>query len=137
MQRKQKAMLGLITLTAFLVTAINALAYEVWVTNQGINKVQILDGKTLKVIAEITAGTKPHNVTFTDDGKFAWVANVGSNDVSVIDAAARKVVATLPAGKTAHAVTFSPDGKRAYVANPGDGTVGVFWSPTKGLRRSR
>jgi YVTN family beta-propeller protein len=100
--------------------------YEVWVTNQGINKVQILDGKTLGVIAEVAAGTKPHNVTFTADGKYAWVANVGSSNVSVIDAKARKVVATIPAGKTCHAVTFSPDGKRAYTANPGDGTVSVI-----------
>jgi len=99
--------------------------YEVWVTNQGINKVQILDGKTLGVIAEVAAGTKPHNVTFTADGKYAWVANVGSNNVTVIDTATRKAVATIPGGKTCHAVTFSPDGKRAYLANPGDGTVSV------------
>jgi len=118
--------LALITLLAFLTTAINASAYEIWVTNQGTNKVQILDGNTLKVVAEIPAPTKPHNVTFTADGKYAWVACVGSSDVSVIDTATRKVVATLPAGKTAHAVTFSPDGKNAYVANPGDGTVIVF-----------
>ncbi|MGH7406724.1 MAG: cytochrome D1 domain-containing protein [Candidatus Methylomirabilales bacterium] len=100
--------------------------YEVWVTNQGINKIQILDGKTLEIIAEVPAGTLPHNVTFTADGKYAWVANVRSNNVSVIDTTSRKVVATLPAGKTAHAVTFSPDGKRGYVANPGDGTVSIF-----------
>jgi YVTN family beta-propeller protein len=108
------------------VLAMDAFAYEVWVTNQGSNKVQIIDGKTLAVIGEASAGTKPHNVTFTADGKFAWVANVGSNDVSVIDTASRKVIATVPAGKTAHAVTFSPDGKHAYVANPGEATVMVF-----------
>ncbi|MCI0369992.1 MAG: beta-propeller fold lactonase family protein [candidate division NC10 bacterium] len=119
--------LGVLVVTAGCGTLAGAggSGYEVWVANQAINKVQILDGKTLEVIAEVPAGTKPHNVTFTADGKSAWVANVGSSNVTVIDTASRKTVAIIPAGKTAHAVTFSPDGKRAYVANPGDGTVSV------------
>ncbi|MGH7430873.1 MAG: hypothetical protein ACREI5_03520, partial [Candidatus Methylomirabilales bacterium] len=61
-------------------------SYEVWVTNQSENKVQILDGQSVKVIAEIPVASKPHNVTFSPDFKTAYIASVGSNDFTVIDA---------------------------------------------------
>jgi YVTN family beta-propeller protein len=100
-------------------------SYEVWVTNQATNKIQIIEGKTLKVIAEIAGGTRPHNITFSPDFKIAYVANVGSGDVTVVDAAARKVIGTIPSGKRAHHVAVSPDGRWLYVCNPGDDNVVV------------
>ncbi|MFQ5802419.1 MAG: YncE family protein, partial [Candidatus Methylomirabilales bacterium] len=100
-----------------------AIAHEIWVANQGINKVQVIGVTKQKVIAEISVGKKPHNLAFSPDGKYAYVANVGSNDVSVIETATRKVVATIPAGAKAHGVTFSPDGKFAYIANVGSSNV--------------
>ena len=91
-----------LSLTAWggLVTAFlsNAQAHEIWVSNQGLHKIQIIGVSTRKLLAEIPAGKKPHNLAFTPDGKYVYVANVGSNDVSVIEAATRKLVATIPAG---------------------------------------
>jgi len=84
--------------------SLTAGAYEVWVTNQQTNKVQVLDGASLQVVDEISAGEKPHNLTFSKDGKRVYVANLRSNGVTVIDAAAKKTVATISAGKTTHAV---------------------------------
>jgi YVTN family beta-propeller protein len=100
-------------------------SYEVWVTNQETNKIQIIDGQTLKVIAEIAGRTRPHNITFSPDYKTAYVANVGSGDVTVVDAAARKVIGTIPSGKRAHHVGVSPDGRWLYICNPGDDNVTV------------
>ena len=107
-------------------TPVGADAYEVWVTNQGLNKVQVIDGDSLKIIGEISAGTKPHNVTFSRDFKRAYVANVGSNNVTVIDATTRQAVKTVPAGKTAHHVAVSPDDRLLLVSNPGEHTVMLF-----------
>ena len=106
-------------------------AHEIWVSNQGLDKVQIIGVSSRRILAEIRAGKKPHNLAFTPDGRYAYVANVGTNDVSVIEAATRKVVATIPAGKKAHGVTITPDGKYAYIANVGSNDVTVIATATR------
>lgn len=104
-------------------TSLSAHAYEIWVTNQRTNKIQILDGTSLQVTGEITAGGKPHNITFGKDAKTAYVANLRSNDVTVIDASSRAIVATIPTGRTTHHVAVSPDRELLLVVNRGDETV--------------
>ena len=98
-------------------------AYEVWVTNQAVNKVQILDGQSLKVLAEVPGADKPHNVTFSPDFKTAYVASVGSNDFTVIDAATRKPIKTVPAGKTAHHVAVAHVGGPSILGEDRHGRV--------------
>ena len=121
-----------------------AVSFEIWVANQGLDKIQILDGESLKVTAEIDADTdgkpatsKPHMVLFSPDFKYAYVANVGSapktNNILVISAADRKIVATLPSGPSTHAVTPSHDGARAWATSVGSDTlIEVLADPAKG-----
>jgi YVTN family beta-propeller protein len=108
--------------------------YEVWVANQGLDKIQILEGDTLKIASEINADddgkpatSKPHMILFSPDYKYAYVTNVGAapktNNILVIRAADRKIVATLPSGPTTHAVTPSPDGKRAFATSVGNDSL--------------
>jgi YVTN family beta-propeller protein len=132
--RKTLASLAAIMLGAFSSVS----GYEIWVTNQGTNseKVQIIDSKTLSVVAEVTAGKKPHNITFNKDFSLAYVANVGSNDVTVIDAKKRKVVATIPTATRAHGVTLSPNGKFLYVANAGDNSISVVDTKTRKVTKT-
>jgi YVTN family beta-propeller protein len=109
-------------------------SYEIWVANQGLDKIQIVDGASMKVVSEIEVDTdgkpatsKPHMIIFSPDYKYAYVANVGSapktNNILVIRTSDRKVVATLPSGPTTHAVTPSPDGKRAFATSVGSDTL--------------
>ena len=109
-------------------------SYEIWVTNQSKDAVQIIDGPTLKVVAEIPmdddgqpATTKPHTISFSPNGRYAYVANVGaktgSHNITIIRSADRKVVATIPAGPGAHMVLSSPDGSRAFAANAGGDSI--------------
>lgn len=109
-------------------------AYEIWVANQGLDKIQIVDGVSFTVSSEIEVDTdgkpatsKPHMILFSPDYKHAYVANVGAapktNNILVIRTADRKVIATLPAGPTTHAVTPSPDGKRALATSVGSDTL--------------
>ncbi|MBI3995142.1 MAG: YncE family protein [Nitrospirae bacterium] len=109
-------------------------SFEIWVANQGLDKIQIIDGESLKVTAEIEADadgkpatSKPHMILFSPDYKYAYVANVGSapktNNILVIRASDRKIVATLPSGPVTHAVTPSPDGKRAFATSVGGDTL--------------
>ncbi|HZX60314.1 MAG TPA: hypothetical protein VFF51_01065, partial [Candidatus Methylomirabilis sp.] len=83
---------GALVLVLLILLPSYAAAYEVWVTNQSENKVQILDGQSLKILAEVPVASKPHNVAFSPDFKTAYVASVGSNDFTVIDTAARKPI---------------------------------------------
>lgn len=109
-------------------------SYEIWVTNQAKDSVQIIDGPTLKVVAEIpidndgqSATSKPHTISFSPDGRYAYVANVGvkrnTRNVTIIRAADRKVMAMIPAGPGAHMVLSSPNGSRSFVANAGGSSI--------------
>jgi YVTN family beta-propeller protein len=118
--------------------------YEIWVANQGLDKIQIIDGDSLKVTAEIEvdgdgkpASSKPHMVQFSPDYNYAYIANVGAgpktNNILVIRTADRKIIATLPSGPTTHAVTPSPDGARALATSVGSDTLfEVLVDSTKG-----
>jgi YVTN family beta-propeller protein len=120
-----KAWASLATALVLSEGGVTAKAYEVWVTNQRTNKIQIVDGGSLHVVGEIDAGQKPHNLTFSKDGKIAYVAELRSNAVTVIDAVARRSIATIPAGKTTHQIAISPDQQSLLVVNRGDDTVTV------------
>jgi YVTN family beta-propeller protein len=120
---------ALVTLGAWPVQA-QARNFEIWVANQGLDKIQILDGQTLHVSGEIEIDTdgqpatsKPHMVLFSPDGQYAFVANVGSGMVTIIQADTRRVVQQIPTGRGAHAPVPSPDGQRVFVANPAENTV--------------
>lgn len=104
--------------------------YEIWVTNQYFDKIQIIDGKTLTLIKEIAldadgqdATSKPHMILFSPDYKYAYVAALGADKVVIIETVTYKIVAEIPTGKSPHAAVPSHDGKRVYVANVGDDTI--------------
>jgi YVTN family beta-propeller protein len=116
----------MVILLVTLFTGASALAYEIWVTNQGTDKVQVIDSATLKEIASISTDSKPHNIEFSPDFTRAYVSNVGAGTVTVIDAVGRKIVTTVPTGKGAHGVNRSPSGRLLYVTNTGDETVSII-----------
>ncbi len=129
-------------LTALAQPSPAAAGYEVWVTNQQNDSIQIIDGLSLEIIAEVkldkdgaSATTKPHSIAFTPDGRYALTANIaakaGIHNVSVIRTKDRKVIQTLSAGLAAHMVVVTPNGKRAFVANAGGSTVSEFLIDTK------
>lgn len=116
--------------------------FEIWVTNQSADTVQIIDGRVFNLLAEIPvdddgkpATAKPHTVRFSPDRRYAYVANVGAragrNNVTVIRTTDRSVVARLPAGPGAHMVMPSPDGKRAFVANAGSDSITEILTDTR------
>lgn len=112
--------------------------YEIWVTNQGLDLIQIFDGTTLRLVEQISvdadgqpATSKPHMVLFSPDYQFAYVTNVGRGTVSIVHAATRQVVAEFATGKSAHAAVPSPDGKRVFVANVGDNTLTEILTDTQ------
>lgn len=72
---------------------------ELWTSQMTMpGSVLILDAESLDILAEITVGNMPAEVTFGSDGMRAFVANTGSNTVTVIDVDSRAVLETLPVG---------------------------------------
>jgi len=72
-----------------LCTFAQTLRLPCWLLNKNENSLAIVDPESLKVIARIPTGEGPHEVTASDDGKFAFVANYGAREpgstISVVD----------------------------------------------------
>src|SRR5919198_4945844 len=93
---------------------------EVWVTSQGTHRLFIVNGREaqggIETVA-LPAGTGPHLVNFSPDGKYAYVSGMGNGDFDVLRADDRALVARLnfgPAGT--HQAKPSPDGATLLVA---------------------
>ncbi|ADU29126.1 YncE family protein [Evansella cellulosilytica] len=104
--------------------------YEVWIADQGLNEIHIIDGATQEINETIDfadVGDKPHMLVFDEEGEYAYVANMGSGTVSVIRAEDREVLTTLETDEGAHAAIPSPDGERVLVANtPGQSMTEIL-----------
>ena len=70
------------------------------------NKLYKIDLNQQKVVQTIEAGTAPHGVVVSPDGKFTYVTNLVSNDVSVIDNTAGREVARIPTGKKPNGISY-------------------------------
>ena len=105
--------------------------FEIWVANQGLDKVQVIDGRNFKVIAEIEldadgqpATSKPHMLLFSPDYKYAFVANPGDNTMTEILTDTRRgifeVGRTISTGTRPICLMFTADSRKAYVSLGGD-----------------
>lgn len=111
-------------------------AYEVWIPDQGHDKILIYavtegDG-TVQItksgeIALAPAGREPtvapHILLFGPGYKRAYVAGVRAAGMHVVDAERRAVIARVPTGKGSHAATPSWTGDRIWVANLADNNI--------------
>lgn len=59
-----------------------------------------------KVIAKIKAGSAPHGVVISNDGKLLYVTNLLSEDVSVIDTSTDTEIARVKVGKEPNGITY-------------------------------
>lgn len=67
-------------------------------SNGGNNTVSIFDLKTLKVISQVTVGTRPDGFVYDSATKRVFTLNGGSDDATAIDAASGTVVGTVALG---------------------------------------
>jgi YVTN family beta-propeller protein len=100
--------------------------HEVWVTDQTVNEVTVLDERSLRVLATIRVGKGPALLVPTPDGKTVYVADQLGNTISVIDAAQRRVIATIPVAAEPHGPDVTGDGKYVYVPSIGGNAVTII-----------
>jgi YVTN family beta-propeller protein len=126
------------------------------VLNKSENTLAIVDPSILKVVARVSTGEAPHEVTVSADGRLAFVSNYGTgerpgNSLSVIDIAARKDLKRVDLGALIrpHGITeangkiyFTVEGSRAVarydpVANSVDWIMGTGQAGTHMVVASR
>lgn len=105
-------------------------AYELWITNQARNLIQVVRDE--RIVAEIALDGPtrvPHIVTFSPDGRYAYLASVGlpgmmgTSGVTVIRTTDRTIVATITTGPGAHEAQVTPDGARVLVSVGGTRSI--------------
>lgn len=58
---------------------------RLYIANSGLNRVEVLDLKTQKLLTPIKVGQLPHGMAVTSDGSTMYVANTGGESISIVD----------------------------------------------------
>jgi YVTN family beta-propeller protein len=81
-------------------------------TNEAEHRLDVVDGKTLKVTTHIPLSDRPNNLSISRDGKRVYVAIVAApGAVDVIDTATLTRAKTIPTKGGVHNTFVTPDGK--------------------------
>src|SRR5580704_19389806 len=126
MRGKTRFLQTILWLLAAIFIANLAIAQTPWSTLLALSKtdhtVAIVDPATLQVLARLPAGSDPHEIIASDDGKFAYISNYGGSDstlntISVVDLVARKPLPPIDLGavRSTHGLAFA-GGKLYFTA---------------------
>jgi YVTN family beta-propeller protein len=99
----------------------------IYVADNFSDTVSVIDGKTNKVLSDITgAGSNPNGIAVDPDSNLIYVTNSNSSTVSVIDGTTNKVVKTIDVGSNPIDVAINPGTGLIYVTNSNSSTVSVI-----------
>src|SRR5712671_4003772 len=105
---------------------------RIYVSDEADSTLDIVDGKSLKVIKKIPLSGHPNNIAVGKDGKRVYVGIIQApGGVDVIDTASMTNVKTLPTKGTIHNAYVTPDGKYVVAGSIGGKTVNVFDAQTE------
>src|SRR6266478_5757002 len=106
------------------------------VLEKGDNTLAIVDPATLKVIGRVPAGTDPHEVEASPDGKLAYISNYGGSDsslhtISVVDITTQRALSPIDLGalRSPHGLAFA--GGKLYFTAETNKVVGRYDPATK------
>jgi len=104
---------------------------KAYVTDWGINGVQVIDLSTNTISSTITCGTGPEGIVVSDFSPFAYVCNLGGfgldNTVSVIDIENDVVVSTLEVGDRPNSAVVDANGA-VWVLTEGYTEYDTVWN---------
>ena len=98
---------------------------RIFVNNEGTNTIQVLDEKTMKVLASWPLAPCEGPTGIAYDRKTARIFSGCSGTSVVVDAASGKVVASIPNGDGVDALGWDPVERLIYIPAGRDGTVTV------------
>ena len=86
-----------------------------YVTEQGANRIVVLDTDSLEVITSLRTAARPNSIAVAPDGQHLYVADSGADSVRVFDLADGSHL-DIPVGSRAASVAVTPDGDYVFVA---------------------
>src|SRR3954470_9341638 len=107
---------------------------RIYVSDEADSTLDVVDGRSLKVIKRIPLSGHPNNIAIGRDGRRVYVGIIQApGGVDVIDTASMQNVKTLPTKGTIHNAYVTPDGKYVVAGSIAGKTVNVFdektWEP--------
>lgn len=81
---------------------------EVWITDNALRVVFVLDTRTLRIIARLPTPGAPHHINVTRDGRLAVVADNTDGTLLVYRVSTRRLVRTIRVGAGPHGVWAAP-----------------------------
>ena len=95
--QRQGRVLALAASLLVLATS-NALAYNVFVSNEKDNTVSVIDSETLEVVHTIKTGNRPRGIILGNDGKWVIVSVSDDHKLQVFDTKTFEFIKDLPSG---------------------------------------
>jgi DNA-binding beta-propeller fold protein YncE len=77
---------------------------QVWITDNALRVIFVLDTRTLRIIAHLPTPGAPHHVAITTDGRLAVVADNSDGTLLVYRVSTRRLVRTIRVGAGPHGV---------------------------------
>jgi YVTN family beta-propeller protein len=100
---------------------------RIYVTDESLSTLDVVDAKTLKVFKRIPLSGRPNNVDVSKDGSHVYVAIAQApGAVDVIDTASLTKVKSIPVKGAIHNVYVTPDGKYAVAGSIPTSTINVI-----------
>jgi YVTN family beta-propeller protein len=100
---------------------------RIYVTDESLVTLDVVDAKTMKVSKRIPLSGRPNNVDVAKDGSQVYVGIVeGSGAVDVIDTVSLTNVKSIPVKGAIHNVYVTPDGKYAVAGSIPAHTINVI-----------
>jgi YVTN family beta-propeller protein len=109
---------------------VNQATNRVYVSSNGINSLQTVDGATDAVVTSVRVGTYPDAVAVDLESNSVYVANLLNNTVSVVNANVSAVTTTLRVGSLPGDEAFDPSLGVVLVTNGGDNSVSIINAST-------
>ena len=101
--------------------------FYLWVANEGTDAgtagVSVVAVSTLETVVHIPTGAGPHDITFSDDSRYAFVTNAEAGTLSVIDVRTLTKVKDLATGQQPVSIAYAPIAGAVYVTDETDGTI--------------
>jgi YVTN family beta-propeller protein len=105
---------------------------RIYVSDEADSTLDVVDGKSLKVVKKIPLSGHPNNIAVGKDGKRVYVGIIQApGGVDVIDTATMTNVKTMPTKGSIHNAYVTPDGKYVVAGSIAGKTVNVFDAATE------
>ena len=104
---------------------------KIYVSDEAESTLDVVDAKTLKVLAKVPLSGHPNNMAVGKDGRYVYVGIIQEpGGVDVIDTTTRTRVKNVPTKGTIHNAYVTPDGKYVVAGSIAGKTINVIDAKT-------